>query len=82
MLEDESMPSKIGAQLFASLDHAYKLLDGKKRATALTDELVNRHYDHESRIAAGQLMNANAKIMELKLFLNKSRNRYSQVACL
>ena len=27
-------------------------------------------------------MNANAKIMELKLFLNDSRNRYSQITCL
>ncbi|KAM0802896.1 hypothetical protein BDR22DRAFT_842832 [Usnea florida] len=57
-------------------------MNDKVRATALTDELVNRHYDHVSRIAATQLMNANAKILELKIFLKKPYNRYSQIGCL
>ncbi|KAM0798417.1 hypothetical protein BDR22DRAFT_384991 [Usnea florida] len=57
-------------------------MNDKVRATALIDELVNRHYDHPSRIAATQLINANAKIIELKVFLKKPYKRYSQIACL
>ena len=57
-------------------------MNDKVRATALTDELVNRHYDQPSRIAATQLMKANARIMDLKLFLKKPYSRYSQLACL
>ena len=81
-LNTENAALKKNARGEQELAETTAIIHDKIRATALTDELVNRHYDHLSRIAATQLKIANAKIMELKLFLSNSRNRYNQVTCL
>lgn len=49
------------------------------RASALVEEMINRHYDHPSRNVASQLMVANTKINNLKVLLKKSATKFDQV---
>ena len=48
------------------------------RATALIDEMVNRHYDHPTRYVLRELVKANSMITAFKLHLQRPATRSNQ----
>ena len=58
------------------------LENDRKRAIALNDEVVHRHYDFPARIVLDQLLKANAKIDSLKNLLKNPSRQPSQIQLL
>ena len=58
------------------------LENDRKRAIALNDEVVHRHYDFPAKIVLEQLLKANAKIDSLKTLLKNPSRQPSQIQLL
>lgn len=63
----------------AELEHT---MGERMRANAVIDEFCHRSYDHETRVVLKQLLQANAKIVDLKMLLKSPRMKGTRTECL
>ena len=54
----------------------------RMRANAVIDEFCHRSYDHDTRVVVKQLLQANAKIVDLKRLLKSPRTKGTRTECL
>ena len=63
----------------AELEHT---IGERMRANAVIDEFCHRSYDHDTRVVVKQLLQANAKLVDLKMLLKSPRNKGTRTECL
>ena len=65
--------------MVAELEHT---MGERMRANAVIDEFCHRSYDHDTRVVVKQLLQANAKIVDLKMLLKSPRTKGTRTECL